>query len=64
MISVSAFSQSLDLKIKYHNFIYTYSGDYVSIIGKLTNVGDVNHRDVTILISLYDKDKQVISREK
>jgi len=64
MISVSAFSQPLDLKIEYRNFIYTYSGDYVSIIGKLTNVGDVNHKDVTILISLYDKDKQVISREK
>jgi len=64
MISVSAFSQPLDLKIEYRNFIYTYSGDYVSIIGKLTNVGDVNHKDVTILISLYDKNKQVISREK
>ena len=64
IISASAFSHPVDLKIEYYDFIYAYSGDYVNIVGKLTNVEDINYRDISITIKLYDKDNRLISREK
>jgi len=64
IISASAFSQPVDLKIEYYDFIYAYSGDYVNIVGKLTNTGDINYKDISITVKLYDKDNQLISREK
>jgi len=64
IISASAFSQPVDLKIEYYDFIYAYSGDYVNIVDKLTNTGDINYKDISITVKLYDKDNQLISREK
>lgn len=64
IISANAFSQPVDLKIEYHDFIYAYSGDYVNIVGKLTNTGDINYKDISITVKFYDKDNQLISREK
>ncbi|MCK4296951.1 MAG: FxLYD domain-containing protein [Candidatus Marinimicrobia bacterium] len=64
IISTSAFSQPVDLKIEYYDFIYAYSGDYVNIIGKLTNTGDINYKDISITVKLYDKENRLISREK
>jgi hypothetical protein len=64
IISASAFSQPADLKIEYYDFIYAYSGDYVNIVGKLTNTGDINYKDISITVKLYDKDNRLISREK
>ena len=56
MITASAFSQPVDLKVEFYDFIYAYSGDYVSIVGKLANTGVKNYKDIKILVKLYDKD--------
>jgi len=64
VISASTFSQPVDLKVEFYDFIYAYSGDYVSIVGKLANTGDKNYKDITILVNLYDKNNQIISQEK
>ena len=59
-----AFQHYLSIfKIECHNFIYAYSGDYVSIVGKLTNAGDNGYQDIVVVVTLYDQEGQVISCE-
>jgi hypothetical protein len=62
-ISLGVSADSADLKIEYHDFIYAYSGDYVSIVGKLTNMGDKDYQDIVVVVTLYDQEGQVISCE-
>ena len=52
------------MKIEYYDFIYDYSGDYVNIVGKLTNTGDINYKDISIAVKLYDKNNRLIFRGK
>ena len=64
VISASAFSQPVDLKVEYYDFIYAYSGDYVNIVGKLSNTGNVNYKDVSITVKFFDENNKIISREE
>jgi len=64
IISAGAFSQPVDLKIEYYDFIYAYSGDYVNIVGKLINTGDINYKDISITVKSCDKNDKLISCEE
>ena len=62
IISANAFSQPVDLKIEYHDFIYAYSGDYVNIVGKLTNTGDINYKDILSFIEVSISEEPAVVR--